>query len=92
MINHTKGNKMKIKSIKSIVFGIAILPVVIYANQSSPDFKKVLKLQGITFEVTATNNGSLNQLTIKPSGLKSVNEKSTGTRNPINFHKYTNNY
>ena len=74
MINHTKGNKMTRKSIKSIIFGVAILPVIIYANQSSSDFTKILKLQGIAFEVTATNDGSLNQLTIKPSGLKSVNE------------------
>ncbi|BAF71366.1 hypothetical protein SUN_0406 [Sulfurovum sp. NBC37-1] len=33
-------------------------------------FDKVLKLQGITFHVQATNEGSLNQLTITPSGLE----------------------
>jgi len=61
---------MKIKSIKNMLFTMAILPVAIYAN----NFTKVLKLQDITFEITASNNGSLNQLTIKPSGLKSSNE------------------
>jgi len=37
-------------------------------------FDKVLKLQGITFHVHATNEGSLNQLTITPSGLEIVND------------------
>ena len=37
-------------------------------------FDKVLKLQGITFHVVATNEGSLNQLTITPSGLEIVND------------------
>ena len=37
-------------------------------------FDKVLKLQGITFHVQATNKGSLNQLTITPSGLEIVND------------------
>lgn len=36
-------------------------------------FDKVLKLQGITFHVQASNEGSLNQLTITPSGLEIVN-------------------
>ena len=36
-------------------------------------FDKVLKLQGITFHVQATNEGSLNKLRITPSGLKEVN-------------------
>ena len=37
-------------------------------------FDKVLKLQGITFHVQATNEGSLNKLTITPSGLEIVND------------------
>ncbi|WP_415406494.1 PliI family lysozyme inhibitor of I-type lysozyme [Sulfurovum sp. CS9] len=41
---------------------------------TSKGFDKVLTLQGITFHVVATNEGSLNQLTITPSGLKIVNE------------------
>lgn len=36
-------------------------------------FDKVLKLQGIIFHVQATNEGSLNQLTITPSGLEIKN-------------------
>jgi len=36
-------------------------------------FDKVLKLQGITFHVQATNEGSLNKLRIIPSGLEEVN-------------------
>lgn len=43
-------------------------------SESTPKgFDKVLKLQGITFHVQATNEGSLNQLTITPSGLAEVN-------------------
>ena len=33
-------------------------------------FDKALSLHGITFHILATNEGSINQLTIKPSGLK----------------------
>ncbi|MEA3418534.1 MAG: PliI family lysozyme inhibitor of I-type lysozyme [Campylobacterota bacterium] len=40
---------------------------------TSKGFDKVLTLQGITFHVVATNEGSLNQLTITPSGLEIVN-------------------
>ena len=36
-------------------------------------FDKVLKLQGLSFHVQATNEGSLNQLTITPSGLSGNN-------------------
>ena len=39
----------------------------------SKGFDKVLKLQDITFHIVATNEGSLNQLTITPSGLEIVN-------------------
>ena len=38
------------------------------------EFDKVLKLNGISFHVQATNEGSLNQLTITPSGLEEVNQ------------------
>jgi len=44
-----------------------LLTVTGFADQTG--FDKVLKLEGITFHVQATNEGSLNQLTITPSGL-----------------------
>ncbi len=44
------------------------------SGSSSNGFDKVLKLEGITFHVQATNEGSLNQLTITPSGLSIVND------------------
>jgi uncharacterized protein len=37
-------------------------------------FDKMLKLQGISFHVQATNEGSLNQLKVTPSGLSIVND------------------
>ena len=40
------------------------------SSGTSDGFDKVLTLQGITFHVAATNEGSLNQLTITPSGLE----------------------
>lgn len=43
------------------------------SRDTSNGFDKVLSLQGITFHVVATNDGSLNQLTITPSGLEIVN-------------------
>jgi len=39
------------------------------SGNTSNGFDKVLKLEGITFHVQASNEGSLNQLTITPSGL-----------------------
>ena len=44
---------------------------------SSNQFDKTFSLQGITFHVVATNKGSLNQLTITPSGLEIVNRVMT---------------
>jgi uncharacterized protein len=44
------------------------------SGSTSNGFDKVLKLEGITFYVKATNEGSLNQLTITPSGLSIVND------------------
>ena len=60
------------KLTRSILLATALLTTTLYANQSS--FDKVLKLQGITFHVQATNEGSLNQLTITPNGLSISND------------------
>jgi uncharacterized protein len=43
------------------------------ANSSTKGFDKVLKLEGITFHVRTTNDGSLNQVTIETSGLSISN-------------------
>ena len=58
-----------------IVAGL-LLSSSAFANEATPPkgFDKVLKLQGITFHVQATNEGSLNQLTITPFGLEIDNE------------------
>jgi len=67
---------MKRQPIGNILFSTALLTATLFANQpdTAKNFDKVLTLQGITFHVVATNEGSLNQLTITPSGLESVNE------------------
>lgn len=39
----------------------------------SYNYRKSLSLQGINFEIKATNSGSMNQLIIEPSGLEIVN-------------------
>lgn len=57
--------------IRNTLLATILLTISIYADQSG--FDKVLKLQGITFNVQATNEGSLNQLTITPSGLEGDN-------------------
>jgi len=44
------------------------------SGSTSNGFDKILKLEGITFHVQATNEGSLNQLTITPSGLSIAND------------------
>jgi hypothetical protein len=40
---------------------------------AAPAFDRTLELQGITFHITSTATGSLNRLTIAPSGLEIVN-------------------
>jgi len=40
------------------------------STKSPKQFDKTFSLQGITFQVVATNEGSVNQLTITPSGLQ----------------------
>jgi len=65
-----------LKRAKYMLLTTAALTVNLYANQdaSPKGFDKVFTLQGITFHVQATNEGSLNQLTITPSGLEIDNE------------------
>lgn len=56
-------------------------PVVADAPAEAPvaeapvaGFKQDFEMQGITFKVEATANGSLNQLTVTPGGLTEVNQ------------------
>lgn len=44
------------------------------AETAKPGFKQELELQGIRFVIEATNEGSMNNLTITPSGLSEVND------------------
>ena len=41
---------------------------------AKPGFKKEFELNGIRFVVEATNDGSMNNLTITPTGLSEVND------------------
>ncbi len=68
MINHIKGDRMKIKITGSILLFTALLTTNLYAKQ--PSFEKTLSAEGITFKVVTTGEGSLRQLTITPSGLE----------------------
>ncbi len=62
---------------RSILWTSILLTASLYADQvssaTSKPFDKVLTLQGITFHVIASNEGSLNQLSIIPSGLEISN-------------------
>ncbi|NOR55871.1 MAG: DUF1311 domain-containing protein [Sulfurovum sp.] len=62
--------KLRIKELKE-KYGLSSIQDT--SGSTSKGFDKVLKLQGITFHVQATNEGSLNQLTITPSGLFGTN-------------------
>lgn len=46
-------------------------------SAATPAFNKEFDLQGVHFIVQATNNGSMNTLTITPSGLTEVNDVIT---------------
>jgi uncharacterized protein len=63
--------KLRIKELKE---KYALSSIQDRSGSTSNGFDKVLKLEGITFHVQATNEGSLNQLTITPSGLSIVND------------------
>jgi hypothetical protein len=52
--------------IVGLAVGIAVAPAVAGAASA---FEKRLELQGFGFDVSATNEGSINQLTVVPSGL-----------------------
>jgi hypothetical protein len=47
------------------------------APEAAPAFNKEFDLHGVHFVVQATNNGSMNTLTITPSGLAEVNDVIT---------------
>ena len=63
--------KLRIKELKE---KYALSGIQDTSGSTSNGFDKVLKLEGITFHVQATNEGSLNQLTIIPSGLSISND------------------
>jgi len=65
--------KLRIKELKE-KYGLSSPSIQDRSGSASNGFDKVLKLQGITFHVQATNEGSLNQLTITPSGLSLAND------------------
>ena len=59
-------------SMKQIIVGSILFSVLSMADTSG--FDKTLTLQGISFHIQATNEGSLNQLSITTSGLSGNNE------------------
>lgn len=52
-------------------------------KDSSSQFSKSLSLQGITYQIKAIGNGSLQQLTIIPSGLTLINDTIIQESEPI---------
>jgi hypothetical protein len=54
-----------------------LAPGTVNAGQSAQGFDTILKLGGITFHVTCANQGSLNDVTIVPSGLQEDNRPIT---------------
>lgn len=46
-------------------------------------FSKVLSLQGISYKITSTGNGSLQQLVIIPSGLSIINDTIQQETDPV---------
>lgn len=55
---------------------LGLLGAAVPAMAGEP-FHKTLELQRFSFDVTATNEGSLNKLTVVPKGLKEQNEPVT---------------
>ena len=60
--------------LKNVLLALMLVSVSLFANQTSTySFEKTLSLQGITFHVTTTGEGSLRQLTVTPNGLTKSN-------------------
>jgi len=62
---------MRVQSVKNMLIAFVLSSIVLYANQ--PSFDKVLSLEGISFHVTTTGEGSLQQLSITVKGLEGGN-------------------
>jgi len=72
----TMQNKLNnITRLNALLLGAAaaLSPFTLYAADSAKGFDQVFELHGIAFHVTSTNEGSLNQLEIAPSGLETDN-------------------
>jgi hypothetical protein len=52
-----------------IIWPLAVLLLCSSSISKAGEFDQVFTFQGISFHVTCPNSGSINQLTIKPSGL-----------------------
>ena len=53
-----------------IIYGVIIALLLCSPTiHAASDFNQVFTLSGISFHVTCPNSGSINKLTIKPSGL-----------------------
>ena len=65
---------MKLNSIKKTCLQISVACLWLMGSArndgNNQGFEQKLSLQGISFEVSCPNQGSINQLTIKPSGLE----------------------
>jgi Periplasmic lysozyme inhibitor of I-type lysozyme len=57
----------------AVIDEVTVAPAAV-ASASAAAFNKEFDLHGVHFAVEATNNGSMNTLTITPSGLSEVNE------------------
>ena len=53
---------------------VSALALVPATGATASEYKESLTLQGITFELSATENAGASTLTIKPSGLKAMND------------------
>lgn len=72
-------NKNKAMFTKDSVSNIQILP----SDSNSIVFSKKLNLQGITYEIISMGKGSIQKLTVIPSGLKLYNDTITQEVDPI---------
>jgi len=59
-------------TIQSLIIGLCLTAAPVSTFAAEP-FKKTLELQGLSFVVEATNEGSINQLKISPAGLTEDN-------------------
>ena len=83
IISCNSGTDKKASSVDSTKKDSAVVAAPATNDSTAVSFQKKLTLQGITYDITTTGNGSTRNLTIVPTGFKGSVDKIAMTCDPI---------